>query len=167
MSKLLHLINRLKAQANPDMLTASQYQAFIQLNKQWHFPDKINLCGPQGSGKTFLGWVIARYYSANFYASPQTFEQDLPLYTPDIIIDNAPTEEKQTRRMLSEMQLRQVRRALLITNRPITLGFQVISLSLPTEADIVKVYANLNLLQFQTLQPVNDNNFWNIIYSAL
>lgn len=167
MSKLLHLINRLKAQVNSTMLTYSQEVAFVELSKRWSFPDRINLCGPQGSGKTFLGWVMARHYSASFYASPQVFAQDLPLYTPEFIIDNAPTEEKQLRRLLSEIQLRQTHKVLLITQRPIKIGFPVITLPLPTEADITKIYENLGVLQFHSPRPINEGNFWNIIYSVL
>ena len=167
MSKLLHLINRLKAQANKDMLTPTQYLVFSELKQRWKFPDRINLCGPQGSGKTFLGWVMARHYSATFYASPQIFEQDLPLYTPDLIIDNAPTEEKKLRRLLSEIQLRQAHKVLLITQRPIKLGFPLVTLPLPAEADIAKIYGNLSILQFHSLRPMNEGNFWNIIYSVL
>jgi pantothenate kinase-related protein Tda10 len=107
MSKLLQLLNRLKAQANEAMLTKSQQLAFAEITKRWQFPDCINLCGTQGSGKTFLGWVVAHHYQAGFYAAPQIFKADLPLYIPALIIDNAPTEEKELRRLLSEVQLRQ------------------------------------------------------------
>ncbi len=167
MSKLLQLLNRLKAQVNEDMLTNSQQSTFADVIERWRFPDRINLCGPQGSGKTFLGWIIARRYQAGFYATPQIFKYDLPLYTPALIIDNAPTEEKELRRLLSEIQLRQIHKILLITQKSIRLGFPIISLSTPTEADISKIYKNLGNLQFYSSHSLNKGNFWNVIHSVL
>ena len=167
MSKLLHLINRLKAQANIKMLTASQAVAYDELSKRWRFPDRINLCGSEGSGKTFLGWVMARESGAYFYPNSQTFEQDLPLYSPGLIIDNAPTEEKKLRRLLSEIQLRQVQKVLLITQKPIKVGFPIVTLIPPTEEDIAMFYKNLNDLNFYAAQHLNQTNFWTLINSAL
>ncbi len=167
MSKLLNLTNRLKAQASWHMLTASQRIAFDELEKRWRYPDRINLCGPPGSGKTFMGWVMARQFQAHFYASPRTLDQDQPPYPTQIILDNAPTEGKKLRRLLSEVQLRQVHRLLLITQSPICLGFPVIALPSPTEADINTIYENLSQLHFHSSCLVTKGNFWNVVHSVL
>lgn len=167
MSRLLHLINRLKAQASWTMLTPSQRLTFAELEKRWRFPDRLNLCGSQGSGKTFLGWVMARQHQAHFYASPRGLERNQPPYPTDIIIDNAPTEEKNLRRLLSELQLRHVRRVLLITPSPIHLGLPVITLCAPTQVDIATVYENCSQVQFHCPHPLNEGNFWNVIQSVL
>jgi hypothetical protein len=173
MSRLLHLINRLKAQASWTMLTASQQRAFDELEKRWIFPDRLNLCGSPGSGKTFLGWVLSRQYQAHFYSSPKTLYRDQPSYPLNIIVDNAPSEEKKLRHLLSELQLRQVRRVLFITQKPIRLGLPIIELSTPTPADITTVYENCGKIQFYSSDPLANKsdketvNFWNIIYSVL
>lgn len=184
MSRLLQLINRLKAQATETMLTPSQRLVLIELEKRWQFPDRLNLWGPPGSGKTFLGWVTARHLpQASFYASPRAFEQAQPPYSTGIIIDNAPSEEKEVRRLLSKLQLHQVRQTLLITSNPIRLGWPVIELTLPTTADIAVIHENCSRLQFHpssslpkkphsgsSIPSENDKeaaNYWHIIYSVL
>lgn len=171
MSRLLHLINRLKAQASWTMLTASQRSAFDELENRWIFPDRLNLYGPHGSGKTFLGWVLSRQHQAHFYSSPKTLYRDQPPYPINIIVDNAPSEEKNLRQLLSELQLRQARRVLLITQKPVRLGLPIIELPTPTPADIATVYESCGKLQFYPSNPLTDNNeivnFWNIIYSVL
>ncbi len=171
MSRLLDLINRLKAQASWTMLTASQQITFAELEKRWQFPDRLNLCGPQGSGKTFVGWAMARQHQVHFYASPRLLEHDQPPYPTDIIIDNAPSEEKNLRRLLAELQLRQVHKVLFITSNPIHLGLPVSTLALPTKTDIATVYENCSRLQFypSSLSKGDEEkiNFWDVIYSVL
>ncbi|MCB9105088.1 MAG: hypothetical protein H6633_12730 [Anaerolineales bacterium] len=85
------------------------------------------ICAVQKGQENLLGWVMARESGAYFYPNSQTFEQDLPLYSPGLIIDNAPTEEKKLRRLLSEIQLRQVQKVLLITQKPIKVGFPIVT----------------------------------------
>ncbi len=167
MSKLLQLTNRLKAQASWNILTPGQRTILTELEKRWRFPDRINLCGPQGSGKTFLAWVMARQHEAHFYASPGMLDRDEPPYPTQIIIDNAPSEEKKLRRLLAELQLRQVCKVLLITRSAIRLGLPVITLPPPAEADITAIYENCSKLQFYCLGPIKKGNFWNVIHSLL
>lgn len=183
MSRLLQLINRLKAEAAETMLTPSQRLVLTELEKRWQFPDRLNLCGPPGSGKTFLGWVMARQSQASFYASPRAFEQAQPPYPAGIIIDNAPSEEKEVRRLLSKLQLHQVRRTLFITSSPIRLGWPIMELPLPTAEDIAVICENCSRLQFHpsvslSKEPhsisstLNENDkdatsYWHIIYSVL
>lgn len=168
MSRLLHLTNLLKAQANVEMLTPSQMAALATLSNHWRFPDRVNLCGPPGSGKTLLGWVLAYQFQVDFYASPQLFENDIPLFTSALIVDNAPSEEKKLRQLISEIQLRQLHKVLLITQKPNKIGLPTITLSEPTAEDVAKIYKNLSTLQFYpTEELANKNNLWKIIYSVL
>jgi len=53
MSKLLYLTNRLKTQATLNMFSPSQQIAYNAIEKSWRFPERVNLCGTQGCGKTF------------------------------------------------------------------------------------------------------------------
>jgi hypothetical protein len=167
MSKLLTLINGLKAQASKEMLTPSQHTALAEVEKRWKFPDRVNLCGPPGSGKTFLGWVIARQLNAQFYASPRILAQEQSPYPTRAVIDNAPSEEKESRRLLAELQLRQFRNTLLITTRPVSMGLPVITLPSPATADIKTVYENLSKLQFVSPQLISEGNLWGLLYSVL
>ncbi len=178
MSQLLSLTNHLKAQANLNLLTPGQQQALAELESRWQFPDRLNLAGPPGSGKTFLAWTLARQHQAHFYAAPRQLGLEPPPYPLDVVIDNAPTEEKEVRRLLAELQLRQTRRLLLITRQPIRLGLPIIGLPAPTEADIAVVYDNCSRLQFYpaalrdwpgypVAREVETPDFWQVIYSVL
>ncbi len=166
-SRLLELINSIKGQANERMLTSSQRTAFADLINSWRYPGTLNLTGPTGCGKTFLGWIVARHFQASFYAVPGLLRQDLPLYSPAVIIDNSPTEEKEVRRILSEIQLRQIKKTVLITSKPIRLGFPIIELGNPTTEDIQQFYNNLRILQHFPTQPISTGNLWQVIYSVI
>lgn len=167
MSKLLHLTNRLKAQAALDMLSPSQRTAYDALEKSWRFPERVNLCGAPGSGKTFLGWVAAHHLNAHFYASPNALAQERPPYSQQIIVDNVSSDERSIRLLLAELQLRQIHNLALITNRPNKLGFPVITLPPPTPGDIAFVYKNFSNLQFHPYSPIAQGNFWEVIHSVI
>lgn len=166
MSKLIHLTNRLKAQANQNFLTPTQQVVFNELHQAWRFPEKINLYGPAGSGKTFLGWVLARHQPARFYATPRCFFEDEPTKQP-VIIDNAPTDERQLRTILAALQLRLINRTLFITQTPIRISWPTIQLPPPTPADIETVYDHCGQVDYLTNAPRQSTNLWHIIQSVL
>ena len=117
MSRLLSLLNRLKAEAREELLTGSQLAALSSLEKMWVFPERVNLWGPPGSGKTFLGWVIVKRTSpVVLYTSPQVFMQNMIVdHNALYVIDNASSELNSLRRLLAELQLRNIRASLIIT----------------------------------------------------
>ncbi len=172
MSHLLFLTNRLKAQASRDWLTNSQKKVLFELKKNWRFPGKLNLCGPPGCGKTFLGWTFCRQTNeTDFFSHAQGFSATSK-QTKNIVLDNIPSEENAFRRLLAVLQLRQVRRALLISTRPIPLNLPKLILPAPTTEDIAKIFDNFSYLALETLSdnPVNTPtkaNLWDIIYSIL
>jgi len=166
MSKLLHLTNRFKAQANKSFLTPTQQAMLYKLQQSWQFPEKINLYGSGGSGKTFLGWVLARQQQAMFYASPRRFFQDFTV-NQSLIIDNAPIDEPQLRGILAELQLRNINRALFITHAPIRVPWPSFHLPTPTPTDIQTVYDHCGQMQYFTNTPRQSTNLWHIIQSIL
>ena len=167
MSKLLHLTNRLTAQATLNMLSPSQQIAYDAIEKKWRFPERVNLCGTQGCGKTFLGWVVARQLHAYFYAGPGILAQERPPYPQQIIVDNVPSDERSIRLLLAKLQLRRIRNLLLITSHPNKLGFPIITLPPPTPEDIALVYGNFSKLQFHPHTPVAQGSFWEVVYSVI
>jgi hypothetical protein len=167
MGDLLTLLNRIKAEANVDFLTPSQQEAFKQIEQFWRLPERVNLWGSVGCGKTVLGWVIARSLGAVFYGSFQSFVER---YTPEnvpVIIDNMPCDQPALRTALAEMQLRNVRSALIISRETNRLGFPSIAIPPPTRSDIDVVYRNLSLMEHYALTPLSDGNLWRVVYSAL
>lgn len=168
MSKFLHLLNQLKQYVDKTILTVPQQNAYENILEQWRFPERLNLCGPKGSGKTFLGWVLSRQSEVSFYATPQLFQDDIPLYISKVIIDNTPTEEKALRKLMSVVQLRDIPHVLFITQQSNRLGYSTIQLPYPSEDDLNIVNQNLNRLQFIQCQlPRQNCNFWDIIQSTV
>lgn len=167
MSRLLHLVNRIKAEARSDALTDGQRLAAAKIHRHWQLPERVNLVGPTGTGKTFLGWALARSYNASFRPSPQALlRTDVDPAVP-LIVDNAPSDTLALRRVVAELQLRGVRSALLITRDENRLGLPIVRLGLPTTQDIHIVYHNLSLLEHYALSPLVTGNLWQVIYSTL
>lgn len=169
MSQLLKLLNRLKAVASLERLTDSQQIAWHDIRQQLRFPERVNLYGPAGVGKTFLAWALARQQDAAFFASPAAlarsdFINELPRL---VIVDNVTGEANDLRRLLAELQMRQTRSALIITCHPNPIGLPLVHLPLPVSQDIAIVYHNLSLLEHYALPPRNAGNLWQIIHSTL
>jgi hypothetical protein len=164
-SCLLTLLNRLKAQANPEMLTDSQVAAYEAILDHWRFPRRVNLHGPPGSGRTFLAWVIGRSQGVPLYASPtRLVSVEKPLSC--LIVDNAPSTERAVRDLLARLQLCEAHRALLVTDRCVGLGLAPVALSAPTAGDFDGVYHSLSLLGYYALEPVHQGNLWEAIHSV-
>lgn len=169
MSRLLSLLNRLKTEAREELLTGSQLTALSSLEKMWVFPERVNLWGPPGSGKTFLGWVVVKRTSpAVYHSSPQAFRQNTAVAHNALhVIDNASSEPNSLRHLLAELQLRDIRISLIITRHVNGIGLSSVHLPSPTPQDIMTVYRHLNLLDQYALAPRQDGNLWQIIHSTL
>jgi hypothetical protein len=166
-SRLLSLLNRIKAEANRDFLTSSQLAALQEIERLWRFPERVNLWGPPGSGKTTVGWVVGRSLNANVYPSPRAFRERSQRGERRVVVDNVPYDQTALRAVLAEMQLKNVRTALLITDQPNRLGLPAVALPLPTTGDIDVLYRNLSLMECYALSPLRHGNCWNVIYSVL
>ncbi|MBE2199246.1 MAG: hypothetical protein IAE79_11600 [Anaerolinea sp.] len=169
MSQLLTLLNRLKVEARAEWLTDNQQVAWHHIRQQVRFPERINLYGVSGSGKTFLAWALANEQNAAFFASPNAlFQSDFVNEPPRLmIVDNGVSETGELRRLLAELQMRNGRSALLITRQPNQLGLPLIHLPLPTSQDIIVTYHNLSLLEHYALTPLAEGNLWQVIHSTL
>jgi hypothetical protein len=167
MSRQLSLLNRLKTQVNPDWLTFSQQACYRLIEDHWRFPERVNLCGAPGTGKTLLGWVLSYAFRADHFSTPLALRQDSSLSSQPTIIDNVPPGDVSLRTVLAELQMRNIRTAVLITEHPNALGLPIVMLPTPTGNDIDIVYRNLSLLEYYTLTPKNSGNLWEIVDSVL
>lgn len=169
MSQLLTLLNRLKAEARLDRLTDSQQAAWRFAQQKLRFPERVNLYGASGTGKTFLAWVLANEQGAALFASPAAlFQSDFVNESPRlVVVDNCVIDTAELRRLLAELQMRNGRTALLITRQPNQLGLPLIHLPLPTSPDITVAYHNLSLLEHYALTPLVEGNLWQIVHSTL
>ena len=166
MSRLLTLCNALKHEARFDWLTDSQQMAWRKIEREWQLPQRINLYGEVGVGKTFLGWALARRYEAEFHPAPHYFLESVATTTTNII-DNAPSETIQLRDLLGELQLRAADRVLLISRAPNYLGIPTLQLPLPTVRDRDVLYRNLSYLEHYAPSTGENRHFWQLLFSTL
>jgi hypothetical protein len=168
-SQLLTLLNRLKLEARFERLTDSQQAAWKSIEEQLSFPERVNLCGGSGTGKSFLAWAWSRELDATYFPTPTTLtESDFVSESANLlIIDNAVNEVSELRRLLAELQMRNGRSALIITHQPNQIGLPQVHLPEPTPQDIVTVYRNFSLLDFYALPPLTEGNLWQITHSVL
>jgi len=164
---MLALLNRLKAEANRDFLTSNQLLVLEEIEKLWCFPERVNLWGAPGCGKTMVGWVLGRSMNANIYPSPSVFRERSQCSESHAVVDNVSYDQTLLRALLAEMQLKNIRTALFITRQPNRLGLPTVTLPLPTIEDIDVLYRNLSLMEHYALSPLRHGNFWNIIHSVL
>jgi len=167
MSKMLALLNKLKTQAAPDLLTDSQRVAFDAIRDVLRFPETVNLYGPTGSGKTFLAWALSRALAMPYFPSPDAFDERSEHPTPHAIVDNAAASERAVRDLLAVAQRKGTHTLLFITHRPNEIGFRTIALPAPVPADFDVVYHNLSLLEYYALPPVREGGLWNAIRAVL
>lgn len=165
MSCLLALLNRLKAEVNITMLTDSQMHAYKTIIDNWRFPQRVNLHGPPGSGCTFLAWAISRSQGVPFYPGPEAL-RDINEFESRVIIDNVPSTERAIRDLLAKLQLHEVHSALVITHRPVGLGFTGVDLPSPTTDDFDVVYHNLSVLDYYAIEPVRHGGLWAAMHAV-
>ena len=169
MSQLLTLLNRLKAEARLERLTVSQQTAWHNIQQQLRFPERINLYGAAGSGKTFLAWALANEQNAAYFVSPEVLFQSNFMNESSqlIIVDNGVSDTGELRRLLAELQMRNGRSTLIITRHANPIGLPLVHLPLPMSQDITITYRNLSLLEKYALPPLTEGNMWQIIMSTL
>ena len=131
--------------------------------------ETFGLVGESGSGKTFLGWVMVMRTSPSVHhVSPDAFIQSDWVDNEALhVIDNAPSDPNSLRRLIAEMQLRNIRTSLIISPTANAIGLPSIHLPAPTSRDITAVYNTLNKLEQYALTPRQEGNLWQIIHSVL
>jgi len=166
MSRLLMLQNQLKIRARADKLADHQLRVFHDIAARRQYPQKLNLFGPAGAGKTFLGWALAYELDAAFCAAPELLEPP-PAAGTFVIVDNVDVEAYPFRRLLAALELYNVRSALLISRAPNPGLLPALRLPAPEADDLTVVLHNLSELEFYALNSPESTNLWAIIRATL
>lgn len=167
MSRWLQLVSEMKRRSPDRYLTATQEQAFDQLCEALRFPNRINLYGPCGSGKTYVAWALASAVGAVHVALPELVGE-LESGHDCIIVDNVFHHEDSVRRVLAQTDLLGASSTVLITQAPVDVTMRRVELPLPTAEDVAKVlqsYWRLGYYQQHDLpaQP----NFWQLLLACV
>ena len=131
-------------------------------------PEWGNLCGPHGSGKTFLAWAVARATGAIYVPVPvQLSELEPNQHT--LIVDNAPYREHEVRRLLSQCDLLGAQTVLLVTLSPVLLPMPSVKLPQPPIEDIDQVSRLISRLGyfFEAERLPQTPNFWDVMLASV
>lgn len=168
MSTWLELLNDLKRRCSAEILTPAQTAARERLCQLMSMPEWVNLCGPHGSGKTFLAWTVARATGGIFIPIPAELGES-EAGQPTLIIDNAPHKETEVRRLLARCDLLGASAVLLVTRAPVTLPMPCIELPPPTSEDIEQVSRFISRLGyfFEADRLPETPNFWDVMLASV
>jgi hypothetical protein len=163
---LATLQQRIHDRLSPEWLTPSQRQVWEQLHR-FHGPPHrvVNVYGPRGSGKSFLGWLMHREGHATY--SKWTDERR-PIH-PRLVLDNAPTDRasaRSVRPLVDELNIRQI---ILLSRRRVDEPDMPAFALTVTEDDLDHFRANLYRHLNITIPTVESEcgNFWEALETYL
>ncbi len=105
---LAALQQRIRDRLSPEWLTPSQQQVWKRLHRFHGSPHRVvNVYGPRGSGKSFLGWLMHREGHATY---TKWSDERRPIH-PRLVLDNAPADRanaRSVRPLVDELDIRQI-----------------------------------------------------------
>lgn len=156
MNIYIEKINEIKTKLNKDWLTVSQGKVFSQckefLNSHYKL---INLYGKEGTGKTFVGWVLNKEKIGKYYSTVNKVEDN----QKNIIIDNCDYNRQFARDLRNKLRLKRIKHALLITRYRVEDDIPAFYLNI-TEDDIKIFKHNLFIYLNIKVSDINDKNLW-------
>lgn len=167
MSRWLRLVDDLKRQAGEESLTPSQRQVWQTLCDWLRFPQRVNLWGPVGCGKTYAAWIVAQSIGATHVPLPERLD-DLEPDTEIVLIDNAPDNEADVRRLWARCNLLGVRSVVVITRQPVAIPLRSVMLAAPTSEDRRQVSRTLMRLGYRAPSPdVECPSLWTYLRQSM
>jgi len=134
MSLYVQWLNLIKERSTAGWLTDAQRVVYDQIASQWQAAPFVNLCGPSGSGKSFIARLLAATHGYVYVDELQA----APPGCPNVIVDDA----QYTRLMRPTAQLLKIGRVILVTRRPIADPMPRAQLAL-SERDVRQFLHNL------------------------
>lgn len=112
MNNLSSLNTRIHDRLTIDWLTPSEYAVWDQIQRFDPPPHRvINVYGAEGTGKTFLGWIMER----ERYASYSTWGGTMNPTLPRLIVDDAPMDKPTSRGFRPMVEQLGVKQIILLT----------------------------------------------------
>lgn len=167
MSEWLRLLNEMKRRPMDEYLTPTQRAAREEICGLLHFPNRINLCGPYGSGKTYVAWSVMRATGATHVSVPEK----LPRLEPPIeilLIDNAGHYESEVRRLMASANLLGAVSVVFITREPIGMPMRFVRLPLPEPSEVEMILTSYARFGFYQQHELPEKpNLWNIMNACV
>lgn len=159
MSLYINILNKIKEKSSLEWLTDSQKEIFNKCKEFLIPPNKIiNIFGREGTGKTFVGWILNK--------------ENIGVYIPSIkeiiskqkvlIIDNCDYSRKFIRRLRNTLRLKRINHAILITRHRAEDDIPAFQLEL-TEDDIKIFKHNLFFELNIRISEVEGKNLWDYL----
>jgi len=162
MSDFVRILNSIKTHWDLSWLTPSQQQCLAELQASLRVPGSINLFGKHGVGKTFLAWAVARENGLAYFPHPALFEQAEIVDAEGVIIDNCLPGRIEHREVLKVLQLRGIKRSILITTELIHDYIHYCELTL-TPDDMQKVLSNLETIGIYLDAIGEEQSLWGLL----
>lgn len=140
----IRLHNRVKESACWELLAPSQRRAFCAVREAARYANRINVYGESGTGKTFLGWTLARELGVLYLPDPSDQMERAEV----MVIDESPSTRSQSR-LLYDTAQQYAKSVVLLTRKPIEDHIVQVHLSI-TEEDMSWVKDTLNRLEGTT-----------------
>ncbi len=136
MSLYVQWLNTIKERSTSAWLTDAQRSAYDKLTSRFGASLFVNLHGPAGCGKSFIGRLLAReqgfVYTHDLQAAPSG--------SANVILDDA----EYTRLMRPTAQLLRLGRVILLTRHPVQESMPKVELRL-TDRDVAQFLHNLHV----------------------
>jgi len=183
MNRWVDSLNRLRATADATTLSSSQWHAGEAVVALLRAHNTVNLYGLPGTGKTYLGWVLARMTGARLVPSPARLAgldrygavpsrlgPGLPGHWPDarldgvVIVDQCPDSRTMARSVVSDGIHAGFRRAVVVTQAPISDHVPHVELRLAPD-DLPRVLAGLAGAGWPVLAPARPvTSLWDLVW---
>lgn len=160
-SDFIRNLNRIKANRRFEWLTTSQQEAFTAVTKNLQIPNTVNLFGREGTGKTFLAWMLADKLDYTYLVHPSRLEQLDHSETVGVILDNCESSRLAHREILKTMRFQQIHHAIFITHKMISDYTHYVELKL-TPIDQEQVQQNLASLGMVTAVS-QQSSLWHMV----
>jgi hypothetical protein len=167
MSEWLRLLNEMKRRPMEEFLTPTQRLARDEICELLRFPNRVNLHGPYGTGKTYVAWAVVRATGATHVSLPENLQMLLPPHEI-LLIDNAPHHEPEVRSLMASANLLGAVSVVFITRDAVEMPMHRVCLPLPEPNEVETIlvtYARLGFYQQHDL-PVQPN-FWDIMRACV
>lgn len=133
----------------------------MSLRKTLRIPGVVNLFGPVGVGKTFLGWSLADEIGY-VYLPHIDYLADLQKQEINgLIVDNCASDRESHRDILKQISFQKIRHAVLITQQMIDDYTSYVELRLEAQ-DWDKVIENLRGIKVFR-DPSSVSNLWQLL----